>query len=237
MPKSDKMCSTGGAAMNTSNITNYKPKDFAALLGVSVKTLQRWDREGILKANRTPTDRRYYTYYQYLQFKGIDAEKDERKTVIYARVSTRNQKDDLQNQVAFLRQFCNARGMIVDECIEDYGSGLNYNRKKWNALLEEVMEQKVRMIVITHKDRFIRFGYEWFEKFCEKFHTTILVVNNEDLSPQEELVQDIISILHVFSCRLYGLRKYKKQIGEDEEIAKELQDRNQSHKGTDDPDQ
>lgn len=80
--------------MNTSNITNYKPKAFAELIGVSVKTLQRWDREGILKANRTPTDRRYYTYDQYLQFKGIDIQKDERHTVIYARVSTRNQKDD-----------------------------------------------------------------------------------------------------------------------------------------------
>jgi len=90
--------------MNTSNIINYKPKDFAKLLGVSVKMLQRWDREGTLKANRTPTDRRYYTYNQYLQFKGI-----ERQTVIYARVSTRNQKDDLQNQVAFLRQFCNLK--------------------------------------------------------------------------------------------------------------------------------
>ena len=84
--------------MNTSNITNYKPKDFAELLGVSVKTLQRWDREGILEANRTPTDRRYYTYDQYLQFKGIKTEKDNRQTVIYARVSTRNQKEDLQNQ-------------------------------------------------------------------------------------------------------------------------------------------
>ena len=82
--------------MNTSNITNYKPKDFAELLGVSVKTLQRWDREGILKANRTPTDRRYYTYDQYLQFKGINIE--QRKVVIYARVSTQNQRDDLQNQ-------------------------------------------------------------------------------------------------------------------------------------------
>lgn len=77
--------------MNTSNITNYKPKDFAELLGVSVKTLQRWDREGILKANRTPTDRRYYTYDQYLQFKGINIENDKRQVVIYARVSTRNQ--------------------------------------------------------------------------------------------------------------------------------------------------
>ena len=72
-----------GHIMNTSNITNYKPKDFAALLGVSVKTLQRWDREGILKANRTPTDRRYYTYDQYLQFKGINIKHDERKVVIY----------------------------------------------------------------------------------------------------------------------------------------------------------
>lgn len=124
----------GGIAMNTSNITNYKPKDFAELLGVSVKTLQRWDREGTLKVNRTPTDRRYYTYNQYLQFKGIDTENDTRQIVIYARVSTRDQKDDLQ---------------------------------------------------------------------------------------------DIVSILHVFSCRLYGLRKYKKQIERDEEIAKELQDGNQ----------
>jgi len=209
--------------MNTSNITNYKPKDFAALLGVSVKTLQRWDREGTLKANRTPTDRRYYTYDQYLQFKGINTETDKRQTVIYARVSTGNQKDSLQNQVAFLRQFCNSKGIIADQCIEEYGSGLDYNRQKWNRLLDEVIERKIKTIIITHKDRFIRFGYDWFEKFCMKFNTTILVVNNEDLSPQEELVQDIVSILHIFSCRLCGFRKYKEQIERDGEIAKELQ--------------
>ena len=219
--------------MNTSNITNYKPKDFAELLGVSVKTLQRWDRDGILKANRTPTDRRYYTYNQYLQFKGIQTENDIRDVVIYARVSTRNQKDDLQNQAEFLKQFCNAKGMIVNQCIEDFGSGLNYNRKKWNKLLDEVMENKIKTIVISNKDRFVRFGYDWFEKFCEKFNTKIMIVNNETLSRKEELVQDIISILHVFSCRLYGLRKYKNQIKEDEEIAQELQDGNKSNTGTD----
>ena len=218
--------------MNTSNITNYKPKDFAELLGVSVKTLQRWDRDGILKANRTPTDRRYYTYDQYLQFKGIQTENDIRDTVIYARVSTRNQKDDLQNQVEFLKQFCNAKGIIVNQCVEDFGSGLNYNRKKWNKLLDEVMANKIKTIVISNKDRFIRFGYDWFEKFCEKFNTKIIIVNNETLSPNEELVQDIISILHVFSCRLYVLRKYKNQIKEDEEIAKELQNGNKPNAGT-----
>ena len=93
--------------------------------------------------------------------------------------------------------------------------------------------EKIKTIIVTHKDRFIRFGYDWFEKFCMKFNTNIVIVNNEDLSPQEELVQDIISVLHVFSCRLYGLRKYKKQIEGDDEIAKELQDGNQPIKGTD----
>ena len=212
--------------MNIKYITNYKPKDFAELLGVSVKTLQRWDRDGILKANRTPTNRRYYTYDQYLQFRGIQTENDIRDTVIYARVSTRNQKDDLKNQVEFLKQFCNSKGMIVNQCIEEFGSGLNYNRKKWNKLLEEVMENKIKIIVISNKDRFIRFGYDWFEKFCERFNTRIIIVNNEALSPNEEFVQDIISILHVFSCRLYGLRKYKNQIKKDEDIAKELQNGN-----------
>ena len=89
-------------------------------------------------------------------------------------------------------------------------------------------EQKIKTIIVTHQDRFVRFGYDWFEKLCMKFHTNIVIVNHEELSPQEELLQDIVSILHVFSCRLYGLHKYQKQIEGDEEIAEELQDGNQS---------
>ena len=210
--------------MNTLNITNYKPKEFAKLLNVSVKTLQRWDREKTLIANRTLTNRRYYTYDQYLQFKGIGKDADFRKIVIYTRVSTRNQSDDLENQVDFLQTYANAKGLIADEIIRDYGSGLNYNRKKWNQLLVEVMENKIKMILVSHQDRFVRFGFDWFEKFCNKFNVEIVVVKNEKLSPHEELVQDIVSILHVFSCRLYGLRKYKKQIEGDENIAKGIQD-------------
>ena len=215
--------------MNTNNIKKfYHTGEFAEMLGVSVKTLQRWDRDGQLKSKRTPTNRRYYTYDQYLEFVGINSvdEMDNRKTVIYARVSSRPQKDDLKNQISFLKEYCNAKGMIVDQIVEDFGSGLNYNRKLWNTLLDEVIDGKIRVIVITHKDRFIRFGFDWFEKFCKRFNTEILVVNNEDLSPHDELVQDIISILHVFSCRLYGLRKYKRQIEGDEDIVKELQNRN-----------
>ena len=205
---------------------HYKPKEFAELLNVSVITLQRWDNNGKLKAFRTPTNRRYYTYEQYLEYKGIHKKNNDRKTIIYTRVSTANQKDDLKNQVDFLRQYANAKGMIIDEVIEDYGSGLNYNRKKWNKLIDECMTNEIDTIIIAHKDRFIRFGYDWFERFLAKFNVDIIVVNNESLSPQEELVQDIISILHIFSCRIYGLRKYKNKIREDEEVEKSLQDRN-----------
>ena len=211
------------------HITNYKPKDFAELLNVSVKTLQRWDRDNILKAFRTPTDRRYYTYDQYLEFKGVSNNSNTKKKIIYTRVSTNNQKDDLRNQVKYLLDFANAKGIIIDEIIEDIGSRLNYNRKKWNKLIEHCMENKIDSIMITHKDRFIRFGYEWFERFLGKYNVKIIVVNNETLSPNEELVQDIISILHVFSCEIYGMRKYKKKIEEDEEIAKSIQNRNKTN--------
>lgn len=203
---------------------NYKPCEFAELLNISVKTLQRWDREGILHAFRTPTNRRYYTYEQYLEYKGTT--KNEKKVVIYTRVSTSKQKVDLKNQVQFLKQYANAKGIIVDEVIEDYGSGLNYNRKKWNKLIDECMLSEVGTIIISNKDRFIRFGYDWFESFLSKFNVKVIVVNNESLSPSEELVQDIISILHIFSCRIYGLRKYKKKIREDEDVVKGIQNRN-----------
>lgn len=206
---------------------NYKPKEFAELLNVSVLTLQRWDNTGKLKAHRTPTNRRYYTYEQYQKYMGIT--NSSKKTVIYTRVSTSNQKDDLKNQVEFLRQYANAKGIIVDTVIEDYGSGLNYNRKQWNKLIDECMTNEIGTIIITHKDRFIRFGFDWFEKFLNKFGVNFIIVNNESLSPQEELVQDIISILHVFSCRIYGLRKYKKKIKEDIEVEKSIQNRDKAN--------
>ena len=94
------------------------------------------------------------------------------------------------------------------------------------------MEKKIKTTIVTPKDSFIRFSYDWFKKFCMKFNTTIVAANNEELLPQEDFVQDIVSILHVYSCRLYGLRKYKKQIEGDEEIAKELQDGNKSDSRT-----
>ena len=205
-----------------------KLQDMADRLGVSIKTLQRWDRESILVAKRTPTNRRYYTEEQYLSYVG----KSQPKGLIlaYARVSSRNQIDDLTSQGEFLKQFVNAKGEILDDVISDIGSGLNYNRKNWNNLLLDcVAKGLVSKIYITYKDRFVRFGFDWFERFCNYYNCEIIVVNNETTSPQQELVNDLISIIHVFSCRIYGLRKYKKELREDES----LQDRNTSNPSSD----
>ena len=197
-----------------------KPKEMAERLGVTVRTLQEWDRKGIFPAHRTPTNKRYYTEQDYLKYinNNSDPKKDKRKVVGYARVSTANQKDDLKDQEEFIREFVNAKGIILDEMIIDIGSGLNYKRKKWNKLLDEVMQGKIKTIYITYQDRFIRFGYDWFERLCNQNGTTIEVLHNRETSPNEVLGQDVLSILHVFSCRLYGLRKYKHKISEDKEL-------------------
>src|SRR5262249_45160844 len=111
----------------------YRPHEFAALIGKTVNTLQRWDREGILPAHRSPTRRRYYTHDQYLEYRGLKA-KGGGTTIAYARVSTVGQKPDLQHQVAALRAYCQAQHIQVDEWVEEIGSGLNYQRKQFNRI-------------------------------------------------------------------------------------------------------
>lgn len=189
-----------------------KPKEVARMLNVTVKTLQNWDKENKLVAFRSQvSNRRYYTEEQVNQFLGKKNRLDN-KVVIYTRVSTHSQKPDMENQIEFLRQYANAKGYIISEIITDIGSGLNYSRKKWNQLLQDVMDKKISKIIVSHKDRFIRFGYDWFESLCKKFGCEIEVVNNEKTSPEQEVVDDLISIIHCFSCRVYGLRKYKTEI-------------------------
>lgn len=189
----------------------YSIGQFARLTGRGVKTLQKWDRAGILKAQRTPTGRRYYTHDQYLEYRGLKAT-GTGATLVYARVSNASQKPDLQDQLAALSAYCQRQGFQVDEWIEEVGSGLNYQRKQFNRLMEEIELGRVQRLIIAHEDRLVRFGYEWFAAFCQRHGTDLLIVNGDTLSPEQELVQDLLSIVHVFSARLYGLRSYKKVI-------------------------
>lgn len=189
----------------------YKPKEASQYIGRSISTLQRLDYSGKLKAYRTTTNRRYYTKEQLDTFLGKKAQ-TRRLQIAYARVSSYEQKPELQHQLDYIRNYVNAKGIILDQEITDIGSGLNYNRKKWNELMDLVEENKVGKIYIAYKDRFIRFGYDWFNRFCQKHDCDIVVLNNPSLSPEEELTQDLLTILHVFSSRSYGIRKYQKQI-------------------------
>lgn len=189
----------------------YKPKEASQYIGRSISTLQRLDYSGKLKAYRTTTNRRYYTKDQLDAFLGKKAQ-TRRLQIAYARVSSYEQKPELQHQLDYIRNYVNAKGIILDQEITDIDSGLNYNRKKWNKLMDLVEENKVGKIYIAYKDRFIRFGYDWFNRFCQKHDCDIVVLNNPSLSPEEELTQDLLTILHVFSSRSYGIRKYQKQI-------------------------
>ena len=194
----------------------YRLNEFAEMIGKSIQTLQKWDRDGVLKAYRSPTNRRYYTHTQYLEYMGININEECKQNVIYTRVSTRNQIDDLENQLRFLKGYCQKEGISISNIYSDFGSGLNYNRKNWNRLIDDCFDKKINKIYIAHKDRFVRFGFEWIT-FLLKKYTGAEIVSIDDIisTPEEEMIQDLISIIHVFSCRIYGLRKYKKKIEED----------------------
>src|SRR3989338_9403465 len=137
----------------------YRPYEFAKLIGKSVQTLQRWDREGKFKSNRAITNRRYYIHNQYLEYIGKKAT-PEKKNIVYYRVSSSGQRNDLLNQRNALEEFCRAKGLEIAEWLSDIGSGLNYRRENFILLMEMVERGEVSNIVIAHKDRLIRFGSE-----------------------------------------------------------------------------
>ena len=188
----------------------YSPKEFGKLIGRTTNTLQKWDREGKLTAHRSPTtNRRYYTHDQYLHYRGLVAQ-EQGLTIVYSRVSAVAQKLDLVNQINALEAYCQQHTITVDEWMSDLGSGLNYKRKQFNRLMEMIELGQVRRLLIAHRDRLVRFGYEYFEAFCQRHHTEIVVINGENLSPEHELVRDLMAIVTVFSARLHGLRSYRK---------------------------
>src|SRR6266700_1434900 len=207
----------------------YSPRHFSKLVGVSVYTLQRWDRNGTLTAHRTPTNRRYYTHDQYLTYRGLVAS-ERGKTIVYARVSSPAQKKDLLYQKEALQAYTLEQQITVDQWVEDIGSALNYKRKGFNQVIEQIELGQVKRLIIGYPDRFVRFGYDWFESFCERHGTTITVINGESLSPEQELVRDMIAITTVFSARLHGLRSHKNAIRA-AALGKEVKD----DQGTQDP--
>ena len=172
-------------------------------------TLRSWESKNLIEAIKTPSGQRLYNIDSYVG-KFIDKTESKKRTnYIYARVSSKGQKDDLKTQIQLL-----SLKFPSYEVISDIGSGLNYNRKGLKTILDKCLQGDIGQVVVTYKDRLCRFGFDAFEYLINKSGGKLVVLNDITSSPQEEMVKDLTSIIHVFSCRLYGLRRYKKEIKE-----------------------
>ena len=194
--------------MDTMNVA-----DAAKYVGRSVSTMQRLDREGALVASRTGTNRRYYRRAQLDAWLHRATEEScKMATVVYCRVSSPAQKPDLANQRNALEEFCIARGIADPEFIEEVGGGMNFGRKRFLILVDRICGREIGTLVVAHRDRLTRFGFELFEHLCQAHGCSILVLNSEKLSPEREMVEDLMTIVHCFSSRLYGLRNYRRAL-------------------------
>lgn len=178
-------------------------------LGVSVDTLRRWEAAGKIEAERTPGGHRRYDLAKLRHIVPRQAPSP-RLTLAYARVSSPDQKSDLATQVALLESFCSANGWTY-EVLQDLGSGLDYQKSGLRQLIKRICTGEVGRLVLTHKDRLLRFGSELIFALCEEFGVEVVIINRGDrpLSFEAELVQDVLEIITVFSARLYGSRSHK----------------------------
>jgi predicted site-specific integrase-resolvase len=184
--------------------------DAAKALGVSITTLRRWEVEGRLVPDRTVGRQRRYDLAK-LKPEMFHAAAQERKTIAYARVSSHDQKEDLERQKKVLELYCAKQGWTF-EVIADLGSGMNYNKKGLKRLLDEIIEGNVGRLVIAHKDRLLRFGAELVFAICEAKDVEVLIINKGvDTTFEEDLAKDVLEIITVFSARLYGSRSRKNQ--------------------------
>lgn len=181
------------------------------LLGVSKLTLRRWDKQGKLTAERTPAGHRRYSRADVTTFNplGINTDSLTRPTIAYARVSSHDQKKDLERQIKVLEMYCASHGWQY-EILSDLGSGMNYRKKGLTELLDRIVSDKVGRLVLTHKDRLLRFGAELVFSVCEAKNVEVVIINQGgERSFEEELAGDVLEIVTVFSARMYGAESHK----------------------------
>lgn len=194
---------------------SYTTGDVAKLFNVTPRTIQQWDREGLIGFDRTPTNRRKVSKEKliaYLKTRNMFYEEEgkEKKDIIYARVSTQGQvkQGDLDRQVSYIiSQIPNLRNLVV---LKETGSGLNSKRKKIQQLIRMIMNDEVNRIFVTYKERLTRFGFEYLETICNMKDVEIVILQDkEEKTIEQELAEDIMMLLASFSGKLYGLRSHK----------------------------
>jgi predicted site-specific integrase-resolvase len=196
---------------------NFKGgKQAAEILGVHQRTLYLWEKKGLIETIRTPGNKRLYNVNKFLEDNKCkenicnnldDLDKEDKLNIAYIRVSSQNQKDDLERQKQLMvHKYPNH---II---IEDIGSGLNLNKRGIRKIIHLAIEGKVNELVVAHRDRLTRFGFELIEEIINKYSKgkIIILSEPEKLEPEEEIVKDIMSIMNVYVAKINGLRKYKK---------------------------
>ncbi|TYG34609.1 IS607 family transposase [Lonepinella koalarum] len=182
------------------------------VLGVTIQTLRNWDKKGLLKPDELTKggDRRYKLETLKAINHNIVFNRDDLKTIAYARVSSHDQKEDLVRQVQILELYCSKQGFNY-EVIQDLGSGMNYYKEGLTKLLNLILDGKVKRLILTHKDRLLRFGAELVFSICEAKNVEVIIINkgDENIKFEEELAKDVLEIITVFSARLYGSRSKK----------------------------
>ncbi len=179
----------------------------AQIKGVSIETLRNWEEKAILVPERTEGGHRRYKLTDLV---GVNPEQP-KITIAYARVSSHDQKSDMERQSLVLSAYCESQGWKY-QLIQDLGSGLNYKKKGLRKLISLILDEEIDRLVITNKDRLLRFGSELIFSLCEHFGIEVLMLNRQsDSSDEEDLAKDVLEIITVFSARLYGSRSHKNQ--------------------------
>ncbi|KAB3537844.1 IS607 family transposase [Alkaliphilus pronyensis] len=195
---------------------HYTIHEFSKLIGRTTQTLRNWDKSGKLKPHHTGANGyRYYSNEQLKQVLNISDDKN-RKVIGYCRVYSNKQKDDLERQVESMQTYLIGGGERF-EIITDIGSGINYNKKGLKQLIQKITNNEVKKIVVLYKDRLLRFGFELVEYIAYLNNCEIEIIDSTEKTEQQELVEDLVQIITVFSCRLQGKRAKKAR-----EMVKEL---------------
>lgn len=199
----------------------YTITELGQILNIHPVTIRNWERNKELKdmpipVHRTNGNQRRYLGKDIKKYLGFDCEKEKnkekvglpRKTIIYARVSSQDQKEDLETQKKLLSIYASAKGFEYEIFAEIF-SGLNFKRPKFQKIIELIEQNQVERIIINHKDRLMRFGYEMFEKICQQHNVEIIILDKTEKDHEQELLDDFISLITSFSGKIYGKRSHK----------------------------
>ena len=207
----------------------HTPKETSEKLGVHFQTLRNWEKEGKIDCIRSPGGKRFYDLNGFLKkYNNNENEEDEikedkilRRKICYCRVSSNSQKIELENQIKYMKI------KYPDyEMLYDIGSGINFNRTNFNKILNYAIKNELESLVVSYKDRLCRIAYDLIENIVKNYsNCDIIVENEEDKSPEEELIEDMLQIVTVFSSRLYGIRSYKKFLDEKKKEKKEKKEK------------